>query len=388
MVKQVGKTQSDARIHNNKVILSLLRKGDMTQSELAQAMGLSIAAVSMITADLIKYELIKFSDVKVDSRKGRRPQKLSINGGYGCVAVVSLTDENIGYVIADMAERIVYSNSSPNPEKIEVKTLYEMILDIKRVIENEVKLPLRGIDISAPGKINKSTGAMSVSPHFSSEITAQPNFLPDLFHRYFDVPVKISNDINLAAIGEVSAGWLIDNALYVYIGRGVGSALILDGKLYLGSNGYAGEIGLIRRCWHGQMRYLDDIASLNGMCAALCTSGVDVTADNIIEKYLSGEKAVVEYVDSAAEELGEALKDIIEVLDLSDIRLAGGALGFGNKYIEKIRSRAMRADNTVKVDCSSLSRDACVVGAVSKAISNITAHIIEQNEFKSDSQAV
>ena len=391
MTKPIGKNQTDARIHNNKAILNLLRKEDMTQGKLAEKMGLSIAAVSMISADLIKYGLIKMSDLHLDTRKGRRPQMLSINGAYGCVVVVSLTDENIGYVIANMKEEIVYSSTVNNPDTIELKALYEVILDIKRVIDNIVKLPLLGIDISTPGKINNITGEIAQSPHFSKEITAQPNFLPDLFHRHFNVPVKITNDINLAAMGEMNAGWLGDdknaNAMYVYVGRGIGSALILNGKPYVGTRGYAGEIGLIKRQFGGETHYLDDIASLNGIVLELEKRGCTVTAETLAERYLSGDRQIVEYVDGTAEELGNALKDLVEVLDLSDIRLAGAAGSFGERYLNIVRASIARSANAVTVDCSTLSRDAGIYGAVSKAIANITAHIIEENEFSSETKA-
>lgn len=387
MSKQpIGKNQSYARTLNNKAVMNLLRSGDMTQTMLAKQTGLSNVAISLITSALLRYGLIKRSDTQINSPRGRHPQMLSLNENYGCIVVVTFSDDRIGYVVSNMKGEVICSHMTPFTDTIEEKTLYKIILAIKQTLETETKgLPLRGIDISAPGKINNASGEMTLSPHFAPEITAKPNYLPELFGSYFSAPVKITNDIKLAAIGETDAGWCegrAANAMLVHVDRGLGSALILGGKLYLGTRGYAGEIGLMQRTFDGRRQYLDDIVSFNGMCAALNAKGCAATVETLAERYKSGDEQVVEHINQTAMVLGDTLKDIVELLDLSDIRFGGMVTEFGQQYLDVVAKRIECSTNTVRIDYSGLGSDASIRGAISKAVTNIMISLLEDNEFK------
>ena len=159
----------------------------------------------------------------------------------------------------------------------------------------------------------------------------------------------------------------VNNGMLVDVDEGIGGALVLDGKLYYGSQGFAGEIGLVRTEFEGNFDALDEFVSLRAIKARL---GVMHT-DEALALFGSDEKAKA-YVLSTAHCLGRVLKDMVELLDVSTIVISGRAKRFGEEYMAAVNAEISRSSSKCTAVPSELGTDASVIGAVSKAVESLT----------------
>lgn len=368
-----GKNQTYARSLNNRLVMRELRKSDSSATMLSRRLNLSNAALSSIIGDLKRGGYIRESaDVEspVSAAVGRKPVYYSVNEAFGCVAVIALANHRAQIAVGDMKMRIT-DFSETRVEKYDVATVYELVLTLKnKLAEPQYRdVPLLSIDISLPGMINTLTGELQLSPQFDNDLFGEKSYFVNLFARQFGVPVKLTNDINLAEYAELHKGALIGvkNGMLVHVDEGIGSALLLDGKPYSGSQGFAGEIGLMRAELDGKSDALDRFASLRVIKTRL---GVKHTAD-VLEMYKSDER-VRQYVISTARCLGGVLKDIVNLLDISTVVISGRVREFGAEYFAAVNDELSQSVGSCKAVPSELGSDASVIGAVAKAVENLT----------------
>ncbi len=142
-----------------------------------------------------------------------------------------------------------------------------------------------GIGISAPGPLHPETGVIVAPPNLPGWHDVP---LGDMVKKEFDVPVYVGNDANVAALAEVMRGAAegYSNAIYVTVSTGIGSGIIVDGRLLLGATGLAAEAG------HIIMMTGDDVSTLE-----LQAAGPDM-AEKAVKRIKAGEKSIIgELVD-------------------------------------------------------------------------------------------
>ena len=375
-----GKNQSYARQLNNQLIMRELRNGYCSATMLSQRLNLSNAALSDIISKLQQKGYIKQADVDSQVNVGRRPVYYTVNENFGCIVVVSLADYTCKIVVSDMKMNVIDSEET-RVEKYDVKMLYEIVLAIKNMLSapKYVNVPLLGIDLSLPGKVNTRTGELQLSPQFDKDIFCENGGILNLFQKQFNVPVVMTNDINLAGLGEMHSGALkgVDNGMLVHVDEGIGGALILNGKLFVGSQGFSGEVGLMRTVFRGKSDCLDEFVSLRAIKNALSEKlGRKLHTKDVVELY-GIDLDVKNYVNDTAVCLGRTLKDIVELLNVSTIVLSGRIEQFGSEYLNLVIAEVSQSDNDCNVGYSKLGRDASVIGAISKAVEALTDDIFE-----------
>lgn len=359
-----------------------LRNEVCSATMLSRRLNLSNAALSAITDDLKKKNYIK--EVEIDSENsasiGRRPVYYAINENFGCVAVVSLSGNHAKVVLGDMCMNVLHTEEI-RVEKFDIAILYELVLMLKNILSlpKYRDIPLLGIDLSMPGRVNTLTGELILSKQFDKDMYGEEGKLATLFTKQFGVPVKMNNDINLACYGEMHKGLLkdVDNGMLVHVDIGIGGAFILNGKLYAGAQGYAGEVGLMQTNFNGQTDALDEFVSLRAIkdrVGARLNRKLH-TAD-VVELYRSDEW-VKSYVDSTASCLGKVLKDVVELMDVSRIVISGRVASFGEDYFAAVNREVSKSINNCKVLPSQMSTDANIVGAIAKAVESITDKIFD-----------
>jgi predicted NBD/HSP70 family sugar kinase len=156
------------------------------------------------------------------------------------------------------------------------------------------------------------------------------------------------------------------------VDEGIGGALILNGTLYNGSQGFAGEIGLMRAEFNGKIDALDEFVSLRVIKKHLGEKyGKKLHTADVAELYHTS-KEEREYINATARCLGKLLKDIVELLDIPVIVLSGRVTLFGEEYIAAIDQEVKRSFNNAEVFASTLGSEASIIGAVSKAVEQLT----------------
>ncbi len=124
-----------------------------------------------------------------------------------------------------------------------LQNIEEAIRTIVRRLEEKQKT-IRGITLGFPGIVDSEKGIVYQSPHFPDWKNL---VFVDYFRKKFPWPIKASNDANLAALGEswLGAGKGLKNFVMMTLGTGIGGGIMIDGKIFHGDHGFAGEIGHI-----------------------------------------------------------------------------------------------------------------------------------------------
>ena len=235
-----------------------------------------------------------------------------------------------------------------------------MIKDIL-ILKEFRDIPLRNIILSLPGLIDKKTGELQVSPQFDQEIFKNKNSLLQLFEENFKCPVYLENDSKLMTLGEIATQVFKErkNGAVIYIDEGVGSGIVIGNKLFYGSRGFAGEIGLIDL----NGKPLDEYISLRSLSLkAKEILNRQINNAELIELYKNNieiKKVVLE----SAKYLAFGLKQLINVLDLDYFILNGRVKEFGKEYIDIVNNEIKKSNDNAITVYSVLDENPIIVGA-------------------------
>ncbi len=253
------------------------------------------------------------------------------------------------------------------------------------------------LGVAAPGPVDLKTGTLLNPPNLG----VQELPLAKLLSRKLGVPVVLENDVNAGLYGEFVAGAAqgFSHVVGLFPGTGLGGGMILNGELYYGVSGAAGEIGHMtvqpggRLCGCGNRGCLEALASRGAMAreaAVLVAAGKSPTiaklAGTDISKMKSsvfadaidaGEEAVIELVNNAAWWLGLGMASCVNIFNPEAIVIGGGLVEkLGKSYVKvaeaSMREHAMAAIvKKVKVIAAGLADDAAVIGAAAVAAKNL-----------------
>lgn len=200
------------------------------------------------------------------------------------------------------------------------------------------------VGIGTPGVIAPGGRVVEYAPNLAG--FDQPVPLADLVSEAVGVPVAIGNDVNMAALGEARAGAARghDDVLAVWMGTGLGAGLVLDGRLRVGPNGLAGELGHATvvpgglRCACGGRGHLEAYVGRRALeararefhAAGRSTSLVEAAGDRPMKSkvfraaYADGDAVAVELIDEGLAMLTIAIATVLVVVDVTTVVLGGG----------------------------------------------------------------
>ena len=259
----------------------------------------------------------------------------------------------------------------------EIENLYKSISD---------EYILKGIGVGAPNA-NYYRGTVENPPNLKWGVVN----VVELLKQYYDLPVAITNDANASAIGEMLFGAArgMKDFIVITIGTGLGSGVVVDGKLVYGSDGFAGEIGHTvydpngRQCGCGRKGCLETYASATGIKRTvmdlLADSNKESTLRNIsyndleskmiYSSAIAGDKLAKDAFEFTGKVMGIKLADAVAVTSPEAIILFGGLALAGDLIIEPTK-RSMEANlfhvfqNKVKIIPSGLPEgNSAVLGA-------------------------
>lgn len=257
---------------------------------------------------------------------------------------------------------------------------------------------LAGAGVAAPGPIDFERGMVADAPNLPGwhnvPVAAQ---LGDLLR----CTAVLENDANAAAYGEfrLGAGRGVRHLVYLTVSTGVGGGLVLDGRLYRGANGAAGELGHIPLTQNGPLcgcgahgcleqlasgtaiaRRAREVLGRNGapLLARLVAGGTDVSAEVVHQAALQGDLDAREVIDAAGRHLGAGLVAFVNIFNPDVIVIGGGAAKIGPMLLEpalaEMRARAFRiAREHVRVVPAELGDRAGALGAAMLAMERVTS---------------
>jgi predicted NBD/HSP70 family sugar kinase len=228
-------------------VLNFLRTDSPTsRSELARGMHISLPTIMRIVDELIQNGLVRETGKKETSGGGRPRSLIEFDGTDSAVISVDLGYPNMYGILSDLAGNVQRDLSIP----IQRNDPAENISRLKHLINNvltspyPIEKPIRGIALGLPGIIDSDNGIVLSTP----DLGWQNYPLVQVLSENIPVPIFIDKDINLTTLGEFGFGVArnSENMVCIAIGNGIGSGIIINGKLYRGEHFTAGNIGWMR----------------------------------------------------------------------------------------------------------------------------------------------
>ena len=292
-----------------------------------------------------------------------------------------------------LLDKLTLATRSREPRESVVREMGEAIQALREKLAGVGQLA--GIGVGVPGIIYMETGTLRQSPN----LPGWENFpVRQEIESLLGTRVWLDNDANVAALGEfwLGAGKAHRSLCMVTLGTGVGGGLILNGKIWRGFLGFAGEVGHIAvaengaRCACGGQGCLESESSssaivrkarealADGLSPALMQPGRELTSELVFESAQAGDAACQAILQSAGRYLGIALAGLVNTLNLPLYVVGGGVAEawelFSPSMFEELRNHSyVFCEGATLVEKAFLKGDAGLYGAAYLALSGDTA---------------
>lgn len=231
-----------ARAINDRLALHLLhREGPLTAAQLKELTGLSRPSVADLVERLQESGLIEVVGESGAARRGPNARVYGIVAGRAYVAGLDVRVDSIGVEIADLLGTTLTRAGLTVPDGADPAATIES--GVRLLLDAAGGKPLHTVACGAPGLVDPGTGRLAAT----GELPAWHADLVDEVRRRTGVPVLLENEVNLAAVAEqrLRGGAPDETFVLLWIGGGVGAALMLEGRLRRGTSGGAGEVGFL-----------------------------------------------------------------------------------------------------------------------------------------------
>lgn len=255
--------------------------------------------------------------------------------------------------------------------KKKTRQVHEELDVVKRIISvvddslNEANIDMKkvvGIGIGAAGMVNRQKGILLAAVN----IGANDLPLTEPLSRHYGIPSKLGNDVEVATLGELSfgAGRDCDDFVCIFVGTGIGSGIVRNGKIIRGSTGTAGEIGHMilfpdgKQCGCGAFGCLEAYASRTAVAKNILVDlqrGLDsvirdkvdmqkgiLRSKAIAQAIQAGDELVTRAVVDCAQFMGVGLASVINFYNPQRIILGGGLVEAVDLYLEVAEKEAKR----------------------------------------------
>jgi predicted NBD/HSP70 family sugar kinase len=334
------------RAINRSAILNTIRtNGTISRAETARFTNLSAATVSAITAELIDDGLI-FEKETGNSRGGRRPILLALNPKGGYVVGLKLLEQMVVGVLTDLEATVLAKHSHPLKDHdldLAIDTMGIVVETLVHQGSLEQK-QLLGVGLGLAGVIDGQHGRLRHSPILGWRDVP----VGSLLRQRVQTPVYVGNDVDTLTLTEkwFGKGQGLDNFLTVTIGRGVGLGIVVNGQLYSGFQGGAGEFGHIvvdpdgPQCACGNRgcleTYVSDPALLRSAKEAARRGELSEEVQNLdrlVELAQEGRPAAVAIFAQAGQVLGRGIATLVNVFSPQQIIVSGEGVRAGDFII-------------------------------------------------------
>lgn len=399
---------------NKHAALDLIRfaAGGISRSDLAESMGLTRAAVSLIVNDLVGSGVVQEAETR-SRPSGRPPVTLEINPQRGLVGGVDIGATHISVSIADFTARILQeieiAFDIKNPPDACLELIEKNLLGLLGS-QGFSRSDLAALGVGVPGPVIAEAG-MVMAPPIMPGWDRFP--IRATLEKTWECPVTLNNDAELGALGEwgYGAGRGERNIAYIKVGSGIGAGLILNQQIYGGTTGSAGEIGHITinengpLCSCGNRGCLEAFAggyAIAREAQAIIRSGKrtllaefppeQINAREVADAARRGDLHAQEILRQAGTHIGVALASLVNLFNPSMIIIGGGVAEAGDilttSIRDVVRERAIRAsEQSVRITTAMLGRRSVLIGATVQAI-NVAIHMAaEQRKHSGEERA-
>jgi glucokinase len=298
---------------------------------------------------------------------------------------------NMGSALVSKEGKILYENEA---ETLANKPADDIVNRIKLLIKDSIdnanknNYEVEFVGMGCPGLLDTQKGIIKFSPN----IPSFKNFhISEIISNEFNIPVKIDNDVRVAAIGEFlfGAGKGYKNIICITVGTGIGGAFILNGEIQRGPSESMGEVGHMTLkedgplCGCGNYGCLEALSSSTSMIKEidnalkdnkseilknLVESGEKKGSYMLIKAIEKGDKISLDIFNNAGKWLGIGLSNLINIFN-PELIIIGGGVSLSGEYLfkpvrEEISKRALKIPSSlVKIELAQLGEYAGIIGS-------------------------
>lgn len=333
------------------IIAYMAINGESTLSELTRELHISVPTMTKLVQELVDDSIV--NDLgKVETPGGRRPNVFGLANSAIYFAGINVARDHMVYVITDLQNNIILEHTDNSFELVDRPQCLERIC---QNIENFIatsgvdREKILGVGVSIVGRVNPETGRSY------KYFTSSEESLTDIISARIGIRVMLENDTRARCYAEYTTGKAKNesNVLYLHMGRGVAIGIVIDGKLYYGKNGFAGEFGHIPFfdneiiCACGKKGCLETEVSgialenkivdliergVNTHLREMYDRGESIHINDIINAARNDDNLSIELIEEAGEKVGKAVAFLINTFNPETV-IVGGNLAMAGEYL-------------------------------------------------------
>jgi len=375
-------SQTSLREANRARILDTVKRfGVITQVELADATGLSPGTVSVIVKELLEAGVVNTTPT---SRSGRRAINVTLARRLGLVVGVHIARRSLRVGLANPTGEILVRQHLALPKDHRSDTGLDrislLVQDLlERIGASHREVLSTGVSVDAP--IDQATG-MVCSPGLMRGWDQVP--IAESLARRLSTPVIVDNGVNAGALAEsrLGAGFGASPLVYLSLSYGIGSGILIDGRVFRGFSGTAGEIGHVSIDQHGPICYcgnrgcLEAVAGVTAMLESLRLTHGTLSLSDLIEQALAGDIACRRVIEDATGHLGLGLAGLCNIIDPQRVVVGGDLARVGDLLLLPLRQATSRftlpgSTPTIEIVAGALGEECALIGAICLALDSI-----------------
>jgi predicted NBD/HSP70 family sugar kinase len=384
-------TRQLTRQHNRDLVLrTIIENKPISRADIARSTKLTRATVSDVVSGLISEGLVE--EVGLDSSGTGKPSiLLSLVPDSRYLIGLNLgQDKFIGAIVnlgGEIKETVEVPIVGSDGEKA-LQFVYEIL---NQLLAKDWE-PIIGIGIGTPGLVNTREGKVVDAVNLDWEDLPLATLLQD---RY-GLPVSVLNDSQATAIGEFVYGdhHAEGNLIVINVKHGIGAGILINGQLFQGDDGSAGEIGHVRirgndlLCRCGQVGCLETLSSAQAVVTRfqeLSGSNHPIGLEEIEQRFTAGDDTARQVVLDAGTTLGEFIGFLVGTLNIREIILTGDMTRFGEPWLGAVREAMLhsalgRLTQEVQLEVGELDYRACILGAAAHFLLDGYSLLFRQEE--------
>lgn len=381
-------TDNERGYNKKKIVTSFFYNLNLSIPELAKELNLSIPTVTKLVNEMVEEGVLNDYG-KSESKTGRKPSTYGLNPLSGYFLGIDIKSNHLNIGLCDFRGEIVRQDFDIpiTNSTVPIETVNEICHYANEFIKNSGidKNKILNVCINVSGRVNPSTG------YSYSQFTFSETPITEIVAEKIDVPVCVENDTRSMTYGESLRGVVNGekNILYINLGWGIGLGMIMNGVLYDGKSGFAGELGHIHAfdneimCHCGKKGCLETevsgmalhreiLSSINNGSVSYLTpkveNGEPITLNDIIEAINNEDLLCLDLLEKIGLKLGEQIANMINIFNPELVVVGGTLSAAGDSILQPIRLAVKKyslklVNNDSKIVCSKLHEKAGIIGA-------------------------
>lgn len=371
-------TPSQTRLRAN-VLESLREIGPQSRAELARRFDVSRSTMSSLIASLIEEKLLRETDADSDPSKsaGRPGTRVALAPSDGYFVGIDFGRIFIKAAISDSSYNIIEQVDGDFDIDMPAEAALDFASDkVESIIAKSGidRSQIRAVGIGVPGPVDSETGKLHSGSILARWVGTD---VPGGLARRLSLPVYMDNDANLGALAESVYGAARETsvALYVLLSVGVGLGIVINGRVFRGAGGIAGELGHVvvdengDVCRCGSRGCLEAKISVNALAKALSVSHGNISSDEMLRLAVAGDIGANRIVSDAGALVGRSVGALCSYFNPEIVIVGGELMRAGDALLQPFkdamkRFSIARATENVRVIPAALGEQAELIGTL------------------------